>query len=72
MRRQECGTEQYLEMSDTGAEDRLTSSAFERIQRTEAQNNGDEDKHNANFREKLCSWNEISPTSYASFGDHLF
>ena len=55
MRRQECGTEQYLEMSETGAEDRLTSSAFERIQRTEAQNNGDEDKHNANFREKLCS-----------------
>ena len=58
MRRQECGTEQYLEMSDTGAEDRLTSSAFERIQRTEAQNNGDEDKHNGdedkhneNFRE---------------------
>ena len=35
----------------TGAEDRLTSSAFERIQRTEAQNNGDEDKHNENFRE---------------------
>ena len=38
-------------MSDTGAEDRLTSSAFELIQRTEAQNNGDEDKHNENFRE---------------------
>ena len=38
-------------MSDTAAEDRLTSSAFERIQRTEAQNNGDEHKHNEKFRE---------------------
>ena len=38
-------------MSDRAAEGRLTSSAFERIQRTEAQNNGDEDKHNENFRE---------------------